>query len=102
LCRESLPRLLASEGVSASAEVGEYWAPDVQIDVVAVRDDGRTELGECKWGPTSAAVLVRELAAKTLAFPNPLHHTLTQRAFVRRWRGKAPPGMIVHTLEDLA
>jgi hypothetical protein len=49
LCRASLPTLLAREGISAGVEVGQYWDPTVQIDVVGVRDDGVTELGECKW-----------------------------------------------------
>lgn len=101
MCREALPALLAREGVAAKLEVGEYWDKGVQIDVVGVRSDGRTELGECKWGATSAAELERELAAKIGLFPNPFNHTLSPRAFVRRWRGKPPKHVTLHTLEDL-
>jgi AAA+ ATPase superfamily predicted ATPase len=101
LCREALPGLLAAEGVSAQVDVGEYWDREVQIDVVGVRSDARTELGECKWGPVGAAQLARELEAKVQAFPNPLNHTLTPRAFVRSWKGRAPDGVVVHTLKEL-
>lgn len=101
LARESLPRLLAAEGVSAGVEVGGFWANDVEIDVVGVRTDGITELGECKWGPVTAAELGRELAAKAERYPNARHHTLRRHAFVRRWKGKVPPGVLVHRLEDL-
>ena len=49
LCREALPRIYASEGVGTGFEIGEYWSPDAQIDVVGMRDDNWTDLGECKW-----------------------------------------------------
>jgi hypothetical protein len=101
LCREALPGLLAAEGVSAKVEVGEYWDPQVQVDVVGVRSDGRTELGECKWGAVTAVQLERELQAKVAGYPNPLHHTINPRAFVRRWRGRAPNGITLHRLDDL-
>jgi AAA+ ATPase superfamily predicted ATPase len=50
LCREALPLIYVSEGVRAAFEIGEYWHQDVQIDVVGLRQDGWTGLGECKWG----------------------------------------------------
>jgi hypothetical protein len=34
LCRESLPLIYIAEGITAAFEVGEYWDPRVQIDVV--------------------------------------------------------------------
>jgi uncharacterized protein DUF234 len=50
LCREALPWLYLKEGVAAAFEVGQYWSKTTQIDVVGLRDDGWTDLGECKWG----------------------------------------------------
>ncbi len=102
LCRAALPRLLEAERVKAGVEVGSFWSREVEIDVVGVRDDGVTELGECKWGRVSAAELVRQLARKAEAYPNPKNHTLRRHAFVRAWKGKAPDGVLLHRLEDLA
>ena len=68
---------------------------------MGVRDDGVTELGECKWGPVTAAQLTRELARKAERFPNP-QHTLRRHAFVRTWKGKAPDGVELHRLADIA
>ena len=73
----------------------------MQVDVVGVRDDGVTELGECKWGRVGSAELQRQLAAKVAGYPNPANHTLRQHAFVKQWRGKAPAGVVLHTLDDL-
>ncbi|MFO0596570.1 MAG: ATP-binding protein [Myxococcaceae bacterium] len=101
LAREALPGLLRAEGVSASVEVGRYWSKDVEVDVVGLRSDGVTELGECKWGPVGAAELARQLEQKAARFPNHKGHTLRQHAFVKRWKGRAPAGVLVHTLADL-
>jgi uncharacterized protein len=84
LCRESLPWLYAAEGVAADAEIGEYWDPTVQIDVVGARTDGVVDLGECKWGKVSSLKpLAAELEAKVAAFPNPRNATLARRIFLR-------------------
>src|SRR5581483_4010423 len=65
LCREALPLLLAEERVRAPFKVGEFWSPTAQIDVVALRDDRWTELGECKWGaPSSLSQVIAELRDK--------------------------------------
>ena len=101
LCREALPRLLQEEGVKAGVEVGAFWARDVEIDLVGVRADGVTELGECKWGPVTAAQLTAQLEQKALKYPNPKSHTLRRHAFVRTWRGRAPAGIELHRLADL-
>ena len=101
LCRASLPTLLAREGVSAGVEVGQYWDPSVQIDVVGIRDDGVTELGECKWGKVGGAELQRQLTAKLAHYPNAANHTLRPHAFVKAWRGKPPAGLTLHTLDAL-
>ncbi|MEZ4223617.1 MAG: ATP-binding protein [Polyangiaceae bacterium] len=102
LCRESLPRLYAREGVSASFQIGEYWARDVQIDVVGLRDDGWTDLGECKWGSVrSAKALASELEAKVPRYPNPRGASLGRRFFLRtKPKGDLPPGRW-HDLADL-
>ncbi|MDP2269964.1 MAG: ATP-binding protein [Archangium sp.] len=101
LCREALPRILEAEGVKAGVEVGAYWSRDVEIDLVGVRGDGITELGECKWGPVTAAQLKSELEQKVLRYPNPKNHTLRRHAFVRTFRGRAPEGVQLHRLAEL-
>ena len=53
LCREVLPEIYRREGVTAAFEIGEYWNKGTQIMLVGLRDDGWTDLGECKWGPRS-------------------------------------------------
>lgn len=102
LCREALPQLLLEEGVKAGVEVGGYWTREVEIDVVAVRTDGVTELGECKWGACTAAELSRELSRKVELYENPKNNTIRRHAFVRTWRGKVPEGFSVHRLSDMA
>ena len=85
LCREALPLVYAAEGVTAGFEVGEYWSrprrnataaaaagapPATQIDVVGLRDDDWTDLGECKWGAApSAPALEAELDRKARLYP---------------------------------
>jgi len=84
LCREALPALYEREGVSAAFEVGEYWDKAVQIDLVGHRDDGWTDLGECKWGSVrSRPALEAELQAKVERYPNPRNATIGRRLFVR-------------------
>jgi AAA+ ATPase superfamily predicted ATPase len=104
LCREALPELCRREGVDASLEVGEYWDPRTQIDVVGVRDDGWTELGECKWGTVkSVPALVTELDEKVRAFPNARGASLARRLFVRHLPAGAAraTGVKWHTLDQL-
>jgi hypothetical protein len=65
LCGEALPGLYLQEDVQTSFEIGEYWDKSSQIDIVGYREDGWTDLGECKWGTVrSPAALQRELAEK--------------------------------------
>lgn len=85
LCREALSALYAREGVRAGFEVGEYWDKDTQIDVVGLRQDRWTDLGECKWGRVnSVAALRTELRERLPRFPNPRQATLGLRYFTRQ------------------
>lgn len=104
LCREALPMIYAQEGVRSAFEVGEYWDREVQIDVVGLRQDDRTDLGECKWGALkSASAVARQLEAKARRFPNKRRATLVRRLFVRTVgsRSHAPEGVQIHTLDEL-
>lgn len=111
LCRESLPRLYRSEGVRAGFEVGQYWGPQTQIDVVGLREDNWTDLGECKWGSVrSARTLVEELHGKAQHFPNKRGATIGLRIFSRRRVSGASlasaahgtaGGVRFHSLEEL-
>ena len=90
LCREALPLIYANEGVGAGFEIGEFWSPTTQIDVVGLRDDNWTDLGECKWGAVrSPRTLETELDRKVQAYPNSRGATLGRRYFTRsKPRGK--------------
>ncbi len=116
LCREALPLVYAAEGVGAGFEVGEYWSPrrgsageslsreepPAQIDVVGLRDDNWTDLGECKWGPVrSPRALEAELDRKARAYPNRRGATLGRRYFVRRKPAARAASPDWHSLEDL-
>ncbi len=103
LCREALPRIYDKEGVNASFEIGEYWDPGVQIDVVGVRDDNWTDLGECKWGGIrSIKALKKELKAKAERYPNPKNHTISLHIFTRGpVRGGSIQGVRLHNLKEL-
>jgi AAA+ ATPase superfamily predicted ATPase len=105
LCRESLPLLYAQEGVRAAFNVGEYWDTRTQIDVVGVRADNWTDLGECKWGAVgSITAMAMELEAKIAAYPNTRNATIGRRLFVRslKAKGKAlPQDVRLHTLAHL-
>ncbi len=105
LCRECLPLLYAREGVRAAFNVGEYWDSEVQIDVVGVRADNWTDLGECKWGVVnSLPVLAAELGAKVPRFPNARNATIQRRLFVKLLKARSRQeheGVKLHTLENL-
>ncbi len=104
LCREALPLIYASENISVGFEVGEYWSATTQIDVVGLRDDNWTDLGECKWGAVrSARAVERELERKAQAYPNNRGATLGRRYFVRRKPAnvREQDGASWYSLEDL-
>jgi uncharacterized protein len=103
LCREALPWLYRREGVTAAFEVGQYWSKTTQIDVAGLREDGWTDLGECKWGPVrSPKAVEQELEEKIRRFPNPRGAAIGRRVFIRQ----KPPALKEsaarwHRLEDL-
>jgi uncharacterized protein len=102
LCREVMPALLVREGVSASVRVGEYWDKRTQIDVVAMRDDGFIELGECKWGAVGPpAAVARELEEKIPYFPNPKNATIKRRLFLKSKPKASVANVTVVDLETL-
>jgi len=107
LCREALPQLYGRERVAAPFEVGEYWDKRCQIDVVGLRQDGWTDLGECRWGATRSARQVRDdLEAKVGLYPNRRNATIGRRIFTRdpAPRERPRPGdapVHWHDLEDL-
>jgi len=85
LCRQALPAIYEREGVSAAFEVGEYWDESVQIDVVGLRDDHWTDLGECRWGTVrSHGKLLRDLESKVQAYPNTRGATIGRRVFLKK------------------
>ena len=102
LCREALPLIYVREGIGAGFEVGEYWGPSAQIDLVGLRDDNWTDLGECKWGaPRSSRALEAELERKAAGFPNQRGASLGRRYFARRKPAAKQGAKGWHSLEDL-
>jgi AAA+ ATPase superfamily predicted ATPase len=104
LCQEALPVLYRREGVTAAFEVGDYWSKTVQIDVVGLRDDGWTDLGECKWGTAGSPKAVeQELDEKVRQYPNRRNATIGRRIFTRQAppAGEGRAGVIWHGLEEL-
>lgn len=107
LCREALAHLYAREGIAAPFETGEYWDKRCQIDVVGLRQDGWTDLGECRWGAVRSARQLRaELDTKVALYPNRRNATIGRRLFTRDAAPRerlAAPEIVVrwHDLEDL-
>ena len=103
LCREALPDIYMKDGVTASFEIGEYWNPKTQIDLVGIRDDHWIDIGECKWGNIpSIKSLIKTLKLKLEYYPNPKNHTIALHIFSRTpIRIQEPHGIRFHSLEDL-
>ncbi|MBN1671761.1 MAG: ATP-binding protein [Kiritimatiellae bacterium] len=102
VCRQSLPLIYVSEGVSGTWRVGEYWSKDTQIDVAGLRDDGWVDVGECKWGRVSLHKLLAELQAKAAHFAPAADASKILRGFVTRTGLRAIPGLRLHTLSQIA
>ena len=101
LCREAMPFLYEAEGVTGRCQVGEYWDRQTQIDVVGVRADGWTDIGECKWsGQGAPASFARELIGRAAAYPDRTR-MLKCRLFARTETKTAPDGVTLHDLRDL-
>ncbi len=105
LCRESPPLIYMAEGMTAAFEVGEYWDPAVQIDVVGIRRDNWTDLGECKWRSVSSlAILAAEIEDEARRYPNARNATICRRLFVKSHKAKSPKlpqGVRLHSLDEL-
>lgn len=84
LCREAMGQLYSSKGIMANFEMGEYWDKTMQIDLVSLRDDGWTDLGECKWNTAgTAAPLRKELEPRAAGYPNARNATICLHYFTR-------------------
>lgn len=103
-CRRCLPGLYAAEGIDSDFKIGEYFDSNVQIDIVGIRSDNVTDLGECKWGRVRSIPALRgELDAKVEGFPNRRGASITRRYFLqqRPKNFRPEPGERVHDLKDL-
>lgn len=105
LCREALPVLYERERLLTPFQIGSYWGTGCQIDVVGVREDGWTDLGECKFGANASATeALAELDRKVSRYPNRRGATVCKRLFMRSHqepRRPLPEGVRLHTLADL-
>jgi hypothetical protein len=105
LCRQCMPLIYQRDGVTAAFQTGEYWDRESQIDLVGLREDNWTDLGECKWGDVaSLTALQAELASKVTLYPNRRNATIGRHLFVRALKGKAARlerGTALHTLAEL-
>jgi AAA+ ATPase superfamily predicted ATPase len=90
--------------------VGSYWhgktarRPGVQIDLVVERDDGVTNIVECKWSRSRIGrSVVDELMQKCQLYPNPRKHTLEPVLVAANGatRGVRDAGIKTVTLKDL-
>ena len=102
ICREAIPQIYKNEGVISPFLVGEYWDRSVQIDLVGVREDGRVDIGECKWGEiNSIPALIKEIEQKVEKYPNSEEVTIQKRLFVKKWNSEEPSNIMIHTLKNL-
>lgn len=105
LCRQALSVIYEREGLQAAFEIGQYWDKETQIDVVGLREDNWTDLGECKWGTIrSPKKIEEELARRAGRYPNARGASLMKRVFTRMPdpRSQKPdPTFVWHSLEDI-
>ncbi len=90
--------------------IGSYWhagtarRPGVQIDLVIEREDGVTNIVECKWSRRRVGrAVVDELSRKCDLYPNPRQHTLEPVlvAAAGATKGVTEAGVRTVTLKDL-
>jgi hypothetical protein len=65
-----------------------------RIDVVGLREDGRIDLGECRWSPVGSwSGLVQELGRPIAAYPKAENRTVRGGLFTRQ-RSRAQGGLV--------
>ena len=100
LCQEWLQRQYQKEQVLWQ-HIGQYWNPEVQIDVVGVRKDHLIDVGECKWGLVkSLKVIADALDAKLGHYPSG-GYTIGRHLFLRDPSVPAIGTTRVHDLHSL-
>ncbi|MBF0198067.1 MAG: ATP-binding protein [Planctomycetes bacterium] len=102
LCRKALPNLLAREGVEVGCKLGSYWDQNIQLDIIALRDDQFVEIGECKWQSKSdsANTIEKQMVQKIAHYPNPEQQTIRMHYFSKSAMSSTP-NLIVHNLKEL-
>ena len=77
----------------------------MQIDIVGLRNDHWTDIGECKWGTVkSYKGIAEDLGKKIQAYPNTRGATIGRHVFLRKKPGQKASldgAVIWHDLEDL-
>ncbi len=94
LCREATTLLYRAEDVPGGFEVGSFWSARTQIDVVVLRGDGRTDLGECKWADLPRwRPALEQLERRLPDYPNARGASLGRLIFARRGPATPLPGV---------
>ena len=105
LCRYSLSALYRSQGITAAYQTGEYWSKQTQIDVVGLRQDNWTDLGECKWGAVRSVKEVEaSLDTKVGLYPNQRNATIGRHIFAKALPKRLAPAdtpIQWHSLEQM-
>lgn len=90
--------------MSDSFKTGEYWDKHTQIDIIGLRNDNWTDIGECKWGTVkSSSALIKDLKMKISSYPNKRNATIQGRIFSKKNPNKIQKemGFIWHSLKDI-
>jgi AAA+ ATPase superfamily predicted ATPase len=100
LCQEWLRHHYQRENI-LWRHIGQYWDPEVQIDVVGVRQDNWIDLGECKWGPVKSVKSVAEALDRKLVHYPCQGCSLGRHVFLRDARVSRIDNTLVHSLAHL-